>query len=144
MSGFEPQFLRKWKMNCSGLQPCLENSGYLRVLGSTPTSSANMESNLIWRLGPPAKRVAPTRVWGSIPLFSATGKLSPMAKGSAWKARRAARHTVRFRSFPQTKSVCRIQYKQWRGVRVAEGARLESVCRSKAYRGFESLSLRSK
>ena len=101
-----------------------------------------MESNLIWRLGPPAKRVAPARVWGSIPLFSATGKLSPMATGSAWKARRAARHTVRFRSFPQTKSVCRIQYKQWRGVRVAEGARLESVCRSKAYRGFESVSLR--
>ena len=25
---------------------------------------------------------------------------------------------------------------------MAEGARLESVCRSKAYRGFESLSLR--
>ncbi len=30
----------------------------------------------------------------------------------------------------------------WRGVRVVEGARLESVYRSKAYRGFESLSLR--
>ena len=29
-----------------------------------------------------------------------------------------------------------------RGVRVVEGARLESVYRSKAYRGFESLSLR--
>ena len=62
-----------WKMNCSGLQPCLENSGYLRVLGSTPTSSA-------------------------------TGKLSLMVMGSAWKARRTARYTVRFRSFPQTKS----------------------------------------
>jgi hypothetical protein len=32
----------------------------------------------------------------------------------------------------------------WRGVRVVEGARLESVYRSKAYRGFESLSLRNK
>jgi hypothetical protein len=30
----------------------------------------------------------------------------------------------------------------WRGARVAEEARLESVCASKAYRGFESLSLR--
>ena len=29
-----------------------------------------------------------------------------------------------------------------RGDRVAEGARLESVCTPKAYRGFESLSLR--
>ena len=29
-----------------------------------------------------------------------------------------------------------------RGARVAEEARLESVCTSKAYRGFESLSLR--
>ncbi len=29
-----------------------------------------------------------------------------------------------------------------RGVRVVEGARLESVYTSKAYRGFESLSLR--
>ncbi len=29
-----------------------------------------------------------------------------------------------------------------RGVRVVEGARLESVYRPKAYRGFESLSLR--
>jgi hypothetical protein len=32
--------------------------------------------------------------------------------------------------------------KPWRGVRVVEGARLESVYRPKAYRGFESLSLR--
>ena len=32
--------------------------------------------------------------------------------------------------------------KTWRGVRVVEGARLESVYRPKAYRGFESLSLR--
>ena len=30
----------------------------------------------------------------------------------------------------------------WRGVRVAEGARLESVYTLIAYRGFESLSLR--
>ncbi len=30
----------------------------------------------------------------------------------------------------------------WRGVRAVEGARLESVCTSKAYRGFESLPLR--
>jgi hypothetical protein len=30
----------------------------------------------------------------------------------------------------------------WRGVRVVEGARLESVYRSKAYRGFESRPLR--
>ena len=30
----------------------------------------------------------------------------------------------------------------WRGVRVVEGARLESVYRSQAYRGFESPSLR--
>ena len=30
----------------------------------------------------------------------------------------------------------------WRGVRVAEGARLESVYRLIAYRGFESRSLR--
>ena len=28
-------------MNCSGLQHCLENSWYFRVLGSTPTFSAN-------------------------------------------------------------------------------------------------------
>lgn len=34
--------------------------------------------------------------------------------------------------------------KYWRGVRVVEGARLESVYTSKAYRGFESRSLRSK
>ena len=32
----------------------------------------------------------------------------------------------------------------WRGVRVAEGARLESVYTPKAYRGFESLSLRKR
>jgi hypothetical protein len=32
--------------------------------------------------------------------------------------------------------------KYWRDVRVVEGARLESVYTSKAYRGFESLSLR--
>ena len=44
-----------------------------------------MESNLIWRLGPPAKRVVPARVWGSIPLFSATGKLSPMRRGPPGK-----------------------------------------------------------
>ena len=31
----------------------------------------------------------------------------------------------------------------WRGARVAEEARLESVCTPKAYRGFESLSLRT-
>ncbi len=31
---------------------------------------------------------------------------------------------------------------QWRGARVAEEARLESVYTSKAYRGFESPSLR--
>ncbi len=30
----------------------------------------------------------------------------------------------------------------WRDGRVVEGARLEIVCASKAYRGFESLSLR--
>ncbi len=30
----------------------------------------------------------------------------------------------------------------WRGVRVVEGARLESVYTPKVYRGFESLSLR--
>ena len=30
----------------------------------------------------------------------------------------------------------------WRGVRVVEGARLESVCTFIAYRGFESLPLR--
>ena len=30
----------------------------------------------------------------------------------------------------------------WRGVRVVEGARLESVCTLIAYRGFESLPLR--
>ena len=30
----------------------------------------------------------------------------------------------------------------WRDVRVVEGARLESVCTPKRYRGFESLSLR--
>ncbi|GEM_PF-1092606 len=31
---------------------------------------------------------------------------------------------------------------RWRGVRVVEGARLESVYTPKVYRGFESLSLR--
>ena len=30
----------------------------------------------------------------------------------------------------------------WRGGRVVEGARLESVCTPKGYRGFESLPLR--
>ena len=34
--------------------------------------------------------------------------------------------------------------KLWRGVRVVEGARLESVYTSKGYRGFESVSLRYK
>ncbi len=34
--------------------------------------------------------------------------------------------------------------KKRRGVRVVEGARLESVYRSKAYRGFESRPLRKK
>ena len=33
--------------------------------------------------------------------------------------------------------------RSWRGAGVAELARLESVCTSKVYRGFESLSLRS-
>ena len=32
----------------------------------------------------------------------------------------------------------------WSGARVAEEARLESVCTPKAYRGFESPSLRDK
>jgi hypothetical protein len=40
--GFKYSALRQWKMNCSGLQHCLENSGYLKVLGSTPTSSATL------------------------------------------------------------------------------------------------------
>ena len=35
-----------------------------------------------------------------------------------------------------------LQSSSWRGVRAVEGARLESVCTSKAYPGFESLSLR--
>lgn len=35
-----------------------------------------------------------------------------------------------------------IKYKYWRGGRVVEGARLESVYTSKGYRGFESRSLR--
>ena len=30
----------------------------------------------------------------------------------------------------------------WRGARAVEGARLESVCAARSYRGFESLSLR--
>lgn len=32
--------------------------------------------------------------------------------------------------------------KYWRGARVVEEARLESVCAPKVYRGFESLPLR--
>ena len=46
--------------------------------------------------------------------------------------------------FPRMKKalyVCTPQ-NNWRGVRVVEGARLESVYRSKAYRGFESRPLR--
>ena len=37
---------------------------------------------------------------------------------------------------------CAKAEKERRGVRVVEGARLESVYTPKAYRGFESLSLR--
>jgi hypothetical protein len=36
-----------------------------------------------------------------------------------------------------------LQSKNWRGVRVVEGARLESVYTPKVYRGFESLPLRT-
>lgn len=39
--GFDYSALRNWKMNCSGLQVRLESGTYPRVLGSTPTSSAN-------------------------------------------------------------------------------------------------------
>ncbi|GEM_PF-5048676 len=36
-----------------------------------------------------------------------------------------------------------LPYQAWRGVRVVEGARLESVYTPKGYRGFESLPLRN-
>ena len=42
----------------------------------------------------------------------------------------------------RTLKICTLAPRIRRGARVAEEARLESVCASKAYRGFESLSLR--
>lgn len=68
---------------------------------------------------------------GSIPRGNAKkkGSLAQMARALAWQARG---HGFEPR---------RIHTKR-RGVRVAEGARLESVYTPKAYRGFESPSLR--
>ena len=42
----------------------------------------------------------------------------------------------------EAEAVIFAHFKNWRLVRVVEGARLESVYTSKGYRGFESLSLR--
>src|SRR5687767_10165185 len=66
--------------------------------------------------------------------------LSPLVVGtavaSAWSAGELARRS----SVAEVWNPLRVPGKNWRDVRVAEGARLEIVCTVR-YRGFESLSL---
>ena len=59
-----------------------------------------LENKLIWWLGPPAKRVVRSIVWGSIPLFSANGRWTNKVVSHAWKALGTERYWFRILLLP--------------------------------------------